>query len=127
MNTISRAGPLLGLPASLRPLITARLYATQTGLGTAGTSSKPRRKAVTAFNDDGSAVGRFECWRKGRKDDAANFQSRLHYTRCCPDGKGSNSSGEQSSANINPREEWPMLCIQKSFLRTAKRAISTEL
>jgi import inner membrane translocase subunit TIM21 len=53
MNPISRAGPLLGLPASLRPLITARLYATQTGLGTAGTSSKPRRKAVTAFNDDG--------------------------------------------------------------------------
>jgi import inner membrane translocase subunit TIM21 len=29
------------------------LYATQTGLGTTNTSPRPRRKAVTAFNDDG--------------------------------------------------------------------------
>jgi import inner membrane translocase subunit TIM21 len=29
------------------------LYATQTDLGTSGASQRPRRKAVTAFNDDG--------------------------------------------------------------------------
>jgi import inner membrane translocase subunit TIM21 len=29
------------------------LYATETGLGTSSASSRPRRKAVTAFNDDG--------------------------------------------------------------------------
>jgi len=29
------------------------LYATQTGLGTTNTTPRPRRKAVTAFNDDG--------------------------------------------------------------------------
>jgi import inner membrane translocase subunit TIM21 len=29
------------------------LYATQTGLGTSSGAPRPRRKAVTAFNDDG--------------------------------------------------------------------------
>ena len=29
------------------------MYATQTGLGTTNTTPPPRRKAVTAFNDDG--------------------------------------------------------------------------
>lgn len=53
MNSLSRTVPLLGLPPSLRPLLAARLYATQTGLGTTGTTPRPRRKAVTAFNDDG--------------------------------------------------------------------------
>lgn len=52
MNPLTRTVPLLSFPASLRPILAARLYATQTGLGTTGTS-RPRRKAVTAFNDDG--------------------------------------------------------------------------
>jgi import inner membrane translocase subunit TIM21 len=53
MKPLTRTVPLLSFPASLRPILAARLYATQTGLGTAGASPRPRRKAVTAFNDDG--------------------------------------------------------------------------
>jgi import inner membrane translocase subunit TIM21 len=53
MSSLARTVPLLSLPPSLRPVIAARLYATQTGLGTTGTTPRPRRKAVTAFNDDG--------------------------------------------------------------------------
>ena len=44
---------LLKLPAHLRPLLAAQSYATQTGLGTTGTPLGPKRKTVTAFNDDG--------------------------------------------------------------------------
>lgn len=51
MNTI-RPISILRFPPSLRPILAARLYATQTGLGTTNTP-KPRRKAVTPFNDDG--------------------------------------------------------------------------
>ncbi|KAI9742907.1 MAG: mitochondrial import inner membrane translocase subunit tim21 [Claussenomyces sp. TS43310] len=51
----SRAAlPLLKLPASLRPIIAARLYATQTGLGTTSSPDpQTRRKTVTVLNDDG--------------------------------------------------------------------------
>jgi import inner membrane translocase subunit TIM21 len=48
-----RPVPLLSLPAAIRPILAARLYATQTGLGTTNASPTPKRKAVTAFNDDG--------------------------------------------------------------------------
>ncbi|KAH8804943.1 TIM21-domain-containing protein [Xylogone sp. PMI_703] len=51
MLPISRTTPHINIPSALRPIVVARLYATQTGLGT--TTPKPRRKAVTAFNDDG--------------------------------------------------------------------------
>ncbi len=44
---------LLRYPASLRSILLARLYVTQTGLGTSSTQPRPRRKVVTAFNDDG--------------------------------------------------------------------------
>jgi len=53
MNSLGRTLPLLSFPATLRPILAARLYATQTGLGTSNASPQPRRKAVTAFNDDG--------------------------------------------------------------------------
>jgi import inner membrane translocase subunit TIM21 len=53
MLSVTRAAPLLSLPSSIRPLIAVRLYATQTGLGTSSSAPQPRRKAVTAFNDDG--------------------------------------------------------------------------
>ncbi|KAF4629319.1 hypothetical protein G7Y89_g8828 [Cudoniella acicularis] len=53
MNCLGRTTSLLRFPPALRPIIAARLYATQTGLGTSNTRSQPRRKAVTAFNDDG--------------------------------------------------------------------------
>ncbi|KAH8597327.1 TIM21-domain-containing protein [Bisporella sp. PMI_857] len=44
---------LLSLPVALRPLVVAQSYATQTGLGATGPTPRPRRKTVTAFNDDG--------------------------------------------------------------------------
>ncbi|PMD20086.1 TIM21-domain-containing protein [Hyaloscypha hepaticicola] len=53
MNSLVRPVSLLRCPPSLRPILAARLYATETGLGTSNASSRPRRKAVTAFNDDG--------------------------------------------------------------------------
>lgn len=53
MISIKRAGNLVNLPAPLQPLLASRLYATQTGLGTTNASPRPRRKAVTTFNDDG--------------------------------------------------------------------------
>ncbi|CAG8971269.1 hypothetical protein HYALB_00001435 [Hymenoscyphus albidus] len=55
MNSLVRVpvAPLLSFPAALRPIIAARLYATQTRLGTSNSVPQPRRKAVTAFNDDG--------------------------------------------------------------------------
>jgi len=53
MGSLVKAAPLLNFPASLRPILAKRLYATQTGLGTTAPNPKPRRKAVTAFNDDG--------------------------------------------------------------------------
>ncbi|KAH6716744.1 TIM21-domain-containing protein [Leptodontidium sp. 2 PMI_412] len=52
MNSI-RHPILLKCPATLRPIVAARLYATQTGLGTTGSAPRPRRKTVTPFNDDG--------------------------------------------------------------------------
>jgi import inner membrane translocase subunit TIM21 len=52
IHSLSRTVPLLSFPPALRPILAARLYATQTGLGTTG-APRPRRKAVTAFNDDG--------------------------------------------------------------------------
>jgi import inner membrane translocase subunit TIM21 len=53
MNSLARPLSILRYPPSLRPILAARLYATETGLGTSSASSRPRRKAVTAFNDDG--------------------------------------------------------------------------
>ena len=53
MISIRKGSCLLNLPTPLQPLLATRLYATQTGLGTTGASPRPRRKAVTAFNDDG--------------------------------------------------------------------------
>ncbi|KAH8659268.1 TIM21-domain-containing protein [Tricladium varicosporioides] len=53
MNSLSRATHILRFPPALRPIIAARLYATQTGLGTSNATPQRRRKAVTAFNDDG--------------------------------------------------------------------------
>jgi import inner membrane translocase subunit TIM21 len=53
MKSLRRTSSLLYFSPPLRPLLATRLYATQTGLGTTGASSRPRRKAVTAFNDDG--------------------------------------------------------------------------
>jgi import inner membrane translocase subunit TIM21 len=53
MNSLARPLPLLRLPPALRPILAARVYATQTGLGTAHNAPRPRRKAVTPFNDDG--------------------------------------------------------------------------
>ena len=44
---------ILKCPATLRPILAARLYATQTGLGTTSGAPRPRRKTVTPFNDDG--------------------------------------------------------------------------
>jgi hypothetical protein len=52
MNSIIMRRSLLNLPASVRPLFGVRLYATQTGLGTTSSATKPRKK-VTTFNDDG--------------------------------------------------------------------------
>ncbi len=53
MNALIRPSSLLRCPASLRPLLAARLYATQTGLGHSNVQPQRKRKAVTAFNDDG--------------------------------------------------------------------------
>jgi mitochondrial import inner membrane translocase subunit TIM21 len=50
MLSIHRTIPLLQFPASLRPIVAARLYATQAGLGT---QPVKKRKRVTALNDDG--------------------------------------------------------------------------
>jgi import inner membrane translocase subunit TIM21 len=52
MNSIVTARSLLRFPADIHPLLAARLYATQTGLGTTA-APRARRKAVTTFNDDG--------------------------------------------------------------------------
>lgn len=56
MNSLGRPAHILSFPAALRPIIAARLYATQTGLGTSNSAPRPRRKAVTAFNDDGKVA-----------------------------------------------------------------------
>ena len=53
MLPIQRVLPLLKLPSSLRPILAARFYATQTGLGTTKAQPTKTRKAVTILNDDG--------------------------------------------------------------------------
>lgn len=53
MNSICKPLPLLKYPATIRVIAVQRLYATQTGLGTSNATPRPRRKAVTPFNDDG--------------------------------------------------------------------------
>lgn len=53
MTSLITTRSLFSFPAPVRPLLAARLYATETGLGTTGTTQRSRRKAVTAFNDDG--------------------------------------------------------------------------
>lgn len=52
LSPIVTARSLLRFPADIRPLLAARLYATQTGIGTTG-QPRVKRRAVTAFNDDG--------------------------------------------------------------------------
>lgn len=56
MNTIVIKRSFLNFPASIRPILAARLYATQTGLGTTAGASQPKRKTITAFNDDGQVA-----------------------------------------------------------------------
>ncbi|KUJ10388.1 TIM21-domain-containing protein [Mollisia scopiformis] len=54
MSTLCRPPQsLFKFPATLRSIAGLRLYATQTGLGTSSATHRPRRKAVTPFNDDG--------------------------------------------------------------------------
>lgn len=53
MLPIPRNLLLLKLPSSLRPILAARWYATQTGLGTTNAQPTRKRKAVTMLNDDG--------------------------------------------------------------------------
>ncbi|KAH8774811.1 TIM21-domain-containing protein [Hyaloscypha finlandica] len=53
MKSLVRPVSILKCPPSLRPILAARLYATETGLGTSNASLRRRRKAVTPFNDDG--------------------------------------------------------------------------
>lgn len=53
MLPIPRVLPLLSFPSSLRPILAARLYATQTGLGRTNAQPTRKRKAVTMLNDDG--------------------------------------------------------------------------
>jgi mitochondrial import inner membrane translocase subunit TIM21 len=50
--------PLLQFSASLRPIIAARQYASQTGLGNSHAQSNKKRKAVTILNDDGRVAWR---------------------------------------------------------------------
>ncbi|KAK0118294.1 mitochondrial import inner membrane translocase subunit tim21 [Cadophora gregata] len=52
MNSL-RHPILLKCPTTFRPILAARFYATQTGLGTTSTTPRPKRKTVTPFNDDG--------------------------------------------------------------------------
>ncbi|KAM3065572.1 mitochondrial import inner membrane translocase subunit tim21 [Clarireedia jacksonii] len=58
MLPATRATCLFSLPATLRPILATRFYATHTGLGTTSSPSQPRRKAVTMFNDDGRVAWR---------------------------------------------------------------------
>lgn len=53
MKILCRPLPLFTYPTALRAVAAQRLYATQTGLGNSSPTPRPRRKAVTAFNDDG--------------------------------------------------------------------------
>jgi len=53
MRPALRAVQLLQFPSSLRPLLAARLYATQSSLGPSNATPRPRRKSVTVLNDDG--------------------------------------------------------------------------
>ena len=77
MNRLPRIMPLLAFPPALRPLLAARFYATQTGLGTSSASPKPRRKTVTAFNDDGRVK-----WGdlSGREKAARTTQQTFNFT-----------------------------------------------
>jgi hypothetical protein len=53
MLPIPRVLPLLEFPCSIRPILAARFYATQTGLGASNAQPTRKRKAVTMLNDDG--------------------------------------------------------------------------
>lgn len=53
MLSAARSPALAHLPASIRPLVMARLYATQTGLGASSAQPQTKRKTVTPFNDNG--------------------------------------------------------------------------
>lgn len=54
MNSLCRTGRILSFPAALRPILAARLYSTGSVNVANNTGPKPRKKQVTAFNDDGS-------------------------------------------------------------------------
>jgi hypothetical protein len=112
MNSIVTTRTILSFPAPLRPLLAVRLYATQTGLGTTGTSQQPRRKAVTAFNDDGRVA-----WGDltAREKIARTAQQSFNFsfiilgavlTVCTPYKR-------TRIVLTFPRLEWHMLCIPK--------------
>lgn len=123
MNSLSRTVPLLSFPASLRPILAARLYATQTGLGTTG-SPRPRRKAVTAFNDDGRvAWGDLSMGEKAARTTQQTFNFGMIILGAVLTVGPMFRTYKQLL--IPCREAWHMLCTQKSFRRTVKRAIST--
>lgn len=126
MNSLTRPLSILRYPPSLRPILAARLYATETGLGTSNASSRPRRKAVTAFNDDGRVP-----WGElsGKEKAARATQQTFNFSFIIIGAILTVSSGGTyglAKADASCRQVWHMWCTPKYFLSTAKRVISTE-
>ena len=125
MDSLGRASCILKFPASVRPLLAARSYATNTGLGTTTSSSQPRRKAVTAFNDDGRvAWGNLTAREKVARTTQQSFNFSFILIgavltvwrfRVLP-----------WWLLISNREAWHMLCIPMYSPSTVKPRTSTE-
>lgn len=118
---------IFNFPAPLRPLIAARTYATQTGLGTAG-APQSRRKTVTAFNDDGRVA-----WGdlSGKEKVARTTQQSFNFSLIAVgivltvSFLTSVSALRDGDGLTGIRQELHIWCIQKSSLWIAKRRIST--
>jgi hypothetical protein len=123
INPVSRKLSLFNFPAAIRPTIAARLYATQTGLGT--TAAPTRRKTVTAFNDDGRVSwGDLSAREKVARTTQQSFNFSFIFLGAVLT-VSSQSKSLWQLINIH-REAWRILCIQKFSPSTAKPAISIE-
>ena len=125
MYTISRTLPLLSFPATLRPVLAARLYATQTSLGTSPSTPQPRRKAVTPFNDDGRvAWGDLSAKEKAARTTQQTFNFGFIILGAILTVR---SDFKMAFTDANyVRGAWHTLCTPKCSLLIVRRAISIE-
>jgi hypothetical protein len=115
---------LLKLPSSLRPFLAARMYATQTGIGTSNVQPARKRKAVTMLNDDGRvAWGDLSPREKAARTTQQTFNFGMIIIGAVLTVRNSSSIFQHPCWYLG-REEWYILCIRRCSHPIARQVTS---